>query len=65
MSKAGRIEIHVAQGSWPAWCRLHVDGKHVITFSHTEIGDLIYAARRAAAEAREALPENCRHEVFE
>lgn len=65
MSKAGKIEITVDRGGYPAWCRLTIDGKQVAILSHSEIGDLIYAARKAAAEARSALPENLRHEVFE
>lgn len=65
MSKAGKIEINVCQGGYPVWCKLLIDGKEVASLTHTEIGDLSYAARKAAAEARSALPESYRHEVFE
>ena len=65
MAKAGRIEIKVDTGSYPAWCCLYIDGEKVGQLNHREIGDLFYATRKAIQEARAALPDELKHEVLD
>ena len=56
MSSAGRFEIRVATGGYPVWCELLQDGEPLgTTFNCTELPDLLYAAKKAIAEARQHL----------
>lgn len=56
MSRAGNFEIDVWVGGWPVWCELTYEGQR-LKFTDTELSDLIYAARKARAQAN-AVREN-------
>lgn len=60
MSKAGRFEITVWRGGHPVWCELYHEaapGEKVKLrqFTHTELHDLIHAAKMALSEAHQQL----------
>lgn len=55
MASAGRINIHVSIGGYPAWAGLEIDGVQVARFHHRELSDLKYAAEKAMQEARMVL----------
>ena len=64
MSKAGDFEIRVNRGGYPVWCDVMHNGNRFFQISHKELSDLKYAVEKAEQEAREALPEQLKHEVL-
>jgi hypothetical protein len=55
MSSAGKWEIIVSTGGYPAWCELRHDGEVLARIHHNQLRDLEYAVSKAMREARDAL----------
>jgi hypothetical protein len=63
MPKYGEWEIEHWQGGHPVWCFIRYQGKEIGHIRHTDLQDLKYGIERLMKAARDALPDNYKHEM--
>lgn len=63
MAKAGKWELRVMRGGYPAWVTVSFEDERLVQIHHEDLRDLEYAVQKAMREAKANLGKQYEHEV--